>query len=72
MPASAFIENAAIWSRSGPMILAASATPPAPSPPPSALREWMLGRYAGYAASRRRISVMIWLWEFFRASIGSA
>ena len=53
-------------------MLAAIANPPVPSPLPSALREEMLGRYPGWAASRRRISVMICDCVFLRASSGSA
>ena len=46
--------------------------PACPSPLPSAFLEVIDGRYDGYAASRRRISVMISAWLFFRFSIGSA
>ena len=53
-------------------MLAEIGKPPCPSPLPSAFREVIDGRYDGYTASRRRISVMISAWLFFRFSIGSA
>ena len=50
-------------------MFAVMANPVEPSPLPSALRDVMLGRTLGCAASRLRISVMICPCVFFRSSI---